>query len=287
MRNTHSSSPSVVVGIDGSRNSLTAALWAVDEAVERDIPLRLVYAIEANGGSMTPEDSARELATAETAVRTTFAAIESGNKPVKLEVEILQGRPTDVLLEAGRAAEMICVGPIGIKNVTAGRIGSTAAELAMRAHCQVAVVRGYDRSNERDSIVAEIDSSPDSDAVLDRGIYEAVLRNAPLVVISVWQSRPTDVHDAHWIAERNRLVRADLDRRLAGRTRRHPELDVTPVAAHGSLLDYLSRHARSTQLVVVGRRRARGVAEMVGAPCYAAVRDTDCSVLVCSSLNGL
>lgn len=40
------SPPSVVVGIDGSRPALDAALWAVDEAVSRDIPLRLVYAID-------------------------------------------------------------------------------------------------------------------------------------------------------------------------------------------------------------------------------------------------
>ena len=32
----------VVVGIDGSRPGIDAALWAVDEAVSRDIPLRLV-----------------------------------------------------------------------------------------------------------------------------------------------------------------------------------------------------------------------------------------------------
>ena len=42
----HRSSPSVVVGIDGSRSAVDAALWAVDEAVSRDIPLRLVYAID-------------------------------------------------------------------------------------------------------------------------------------------------------------------------------------------------------------------------------------------------
>lgn len=36
----------VVVGIDGSRAATHAALWAVDEAVNRDIPLRLVYVID-------------------------------------------------------------------------------------------------------------------------------------------------------------------------------------------------------------------------------------------------
>ena len=46
MRDHYSPSPSVVVGIDGSRSAVNAALWAVDEAVGRDIPLRLIYAID-------------------------------------------------------------------------------------------------------------------------------------------------------------------------------------------------------------------------------------------------
>ena len=34
----------VVVGADGSQAALTAALWAVDEAVHHEVPLRLVHA---------------------------------------------------------------------------------------------------------------------------------------------------------------------------------------------------------------------------------------------------
>ncbi|CAN5597189.1 universal stress protein [soil metagenome] len=287
MRDTPLSSPSVVVGIDGSRTGLTAALWAVDEAVERDIPLRLVYAIEPTDAAMTPEDSARELAVAETAIRMAFVTVESTNKPVKVEVEILQGRPTDMLLEASGGAEMICVGSIGIKNALAKRIGSTAAALATRAHCPVAIIRGYDPTIRPGPIVAEVEPAPDSDAVLERAIGEALLRNAPLVVVSLSQSRLMHDTDTVAIAERNRLVTAELNRRLARFTRQHPQLDVTPVAAHGSLLNYLSYQARSTQLVVVGRRRAHGITEMVGPPCYAALRDTNCSVLVCDPLNPL
>jgi nucleotide-binding universal stress UspA family protein len=281
MRDTLPASPSVVVGIDGSRSGVTAALWAVDEAVERDVPLRLVYAIEPPNGPMTPEDSARALATAEIAVRQAFTAVESTEKPVKIEVEILQGRPTDMLLQASRAAGMTCVGAIGLRHVS-GRIGSTAAELATRALCPVAIIRGYDPSPvTTGSIVVEVDSSSYGEAVLQRGIDEALLRNAPLVVIAVWQSHFTDIHDSRAVAEQNRRIRAGLNRRLACCTRRYPELDVRPVAAHGSLLNYLSRHAPSTQLVVVGRRRAHGVSQMIGPPSYAAMHDTDCSVIVC------
>ena len=53
MRDFPSSSPAVVVGIDGSRTAVDAALWAVDEVVSRDIPLRLVYTIDPNSTSGT------------------------------------------------------------------------------------------------------------------------------------------------------------------------------------------------------------------------------------------
>lgn len=288
MRDTHPASPSVVVGIDGSRNAISAALWAVDEAVERDIPLRLVCAIEPHEGPLDPESAARALATAEIAVRTAFTAVESTDEPVKIEVEILQGLPAPTLLEAGRAAAMICIGATGIKHATSGRVGSTAAALAAWTHSPVAIIRGYDPlSTESRSVVVEVDQSPEGDALIERGIKEALLRSAPLVVISVWQPRVTDIHDCAAVDQQNCTLTAQLNRRLARWIRRYPKLDVRPVAVRGNLLNYLAPHAHSIQLVIVGARRSHGIAEMVGPPSYLALHDTDCSVLVCNSHNAL
>ena len=117
MRDFPSSSPAVVVGIDGSPTAVDAALWAVDEAVSRDIPLRLVYAIDPDNTSGTdPQDAARDLAAAEVAVRYAYTAVESTDKPVKIEVEILQARPTRALLEASRSAAMACVGAMDLRH---------------------------------------------------------------------------------------------------------------------------------------------------------------------------
>jgi nucleotide-binding universal stress UspA family protein len=288
MRDTVPWSPSVVVGIDGSRSGLTAALWAVDEAVNRDIPLRLAYVIDEPGEPRTTDDAAHALAAAEIAVRHAFVAVESTNKPVKIEVEILQGRPSEKLLEASRAATMICIGAVGTKHATTGRLGTTAAALSSRAHCPVAVVRSFDPSPPTpQSIVVEVDKSRDGNAVLQRGVDEALLRRAPLVAVAVWHPCFTDIHDSRAVAEQNRQIRADVNRRLACFVRRHPDLDVRSVAAHGSLLNYLSRHANSTQLVIVGHGRTHGVAEMMGPPSYAALRDTSCSVLICDPQNSL
>jgi nucleotide-binding universal stress UspA family protein len=43
MMNDKHAPSAVVVGIDGSPPAIRAAQWAIDEAVSRSVPLRLVY----------------------------------------------------------------------------------------------------------------------------------------------------------------------------------------------------------------------------------------------------
>ena len=57
---------SIVVGIDGSRTAVRAALWAIDEAISRDIPRHLVAAA----------NSPAERAEAELVVRSVAAAVQ-------------------------------------------------------------------------------------------------------------------------------------------------------------------------------------------------------------------
>ena len=274
--------PSIVVGVDGSRGAVRAAVWAVDEALSRDIPLRLVYSIEPHDFEPSdPQDDERRLASAELAVRYAANAVEATDRPVKVEIDIVAGRPTATLVEASRSAAMICVGAVGLKHFDHNRIGSTAISLVSSAYCPVAIVRGSERTpHEPGWVVVELDESPDSAAVLQCGVEEARLRGAPLRVLGSWQSRYTDVHDTHAVADGNRMVRAQLDRRMSHWKHNYPDLDVRPVAIHGSVLNYLAKHSHSIQLVVVGARNATGVEELLGPTGSAFLHNTDCSVLV-------
>ncbi len=275
--------PSIIVGVDGSRGAVRAALWAIDEAVSRDIPLRLVYAIETSSADEAgAQDEARQLASAELAVRYAANAVEAAERPVKVEVEVVAGRPIATLVDASRAAAMICVGEVGLKHFDHDRIGSTATALVTTAHCPVAIVRGSERTVGPGPgwVVVELDESPDSAAVLQFGVTEARLREAPLRVLSSWQSRYTDVHDSHAVSDGNRMVRAQLDRRLSHWRHQYPDLDARPVAIHGSVLNYLAKHSEEIQLVVVGARNAEGIEALLGPTGSAALHNTDCSVLV-------
>lgn len=257
--------PAIVVGIDGSRGATRAALWATDEAIGRDLPLRLVAADE-HGDS----------AGAEAAVRAAAAAVEATGKQVAIETSVVAAGPTMALLEASRNAAMLCVGAIGLRHFDHARIGSTAAALSASAHCPVAVVRG-EHSTEGGWVVVELDSSRAAAAVLQYAVEEARMRAVPLRVLGTWQS---GAHDSEAVAEAGHLVRVQLDRRLEEWRRRYPDLDVLPVAVHGSGLSYLADNAAAISLIVVGAQDSAAIGELLGPAGLAALQGTDCSVLV-------
>jgi len=265
-------SASIVVGIDGSRTAVRAALWAIDEATSRDIPLRLVAAA----------NSPAERADAELAVRSAASAVEATGRPVALETHVFDGEPTPILLKHSGTAAMVCVGAVGRTHFDRNRVGSTTGALVAAAHCPIAVVRGDNESVAEPGgwVVVELDETPDSAAVLQFGVAEARLRHAPLRVLGAWQSRYTDVHDSHAVADGSRLVRSQLDRRLSQWRHLYPDLDAKPVAIHGSALSYLSKHANEIQLVVVGAPNATGVGELLGPMGLTTLNDTDCTILV-------
>lgn len=279
MYKSASPSSAVVVGIDGSQWSVNAALWAIDEAVSRDVPLRLLYVVEPRGhGDIDPEQEARDLACADVSIRRTLVAVESAEKPVKIEWEVLQGHTARVLLNAARSADLLCMGSLGIAHATGSRLGSTSATLATSALCPVAIIRsgGHHWSTQRRHVVVEIDESPDSVNVLEAGITEARLRGAPLTVLASWHTPLADVHEH--ISDED--TRARLDKRLARHRLANPDVEFNAVAVNGSTMNYLERHTDSIQLLVVSRHRRPGLGEIVGTA-RGVPSQVNCSVLIC------
>jgi nucleotide-binding universal stress UspA family protein len=171
------------VGIDGSQAAITAALWGVNEAISRGVPLRLVSVIKLTHPS--PDDYARDLEHAETSLRQAQSAVEASGKPVKIETGIPRGPAGPVLVEASRDVEMICVRSVGIGRYARSIMGSAATELAEKAHCPVAVLRTERTQPPPDInwIVVRMTDEPDNDAVLKYAAWEAKLRRAPMLVL--------------------------------------------------------------------------------------------------------
>ncbi len=235
--------PTVVVGVDGSKAASDAARWAVDEAVSRDIPLRLVYVV-------APPDSRPRwahdgrLAAARAVLHDARRAVETTGEQVKIEAEILWGRPLAKLMEESRSAAMICVGFIGLSHAARG-VGSVSASLAASALCPVAVVR-RPAGTPATAKVGRVIVRADNAVALSHAFEEARLRQAPLLAIAV-AAGPDD-------ADTKRSARAQLRRRIARWTRLYPDVRVESAVVRGSVEEYLAADGERDQLFVTDAR---------------------------------
>lgn len=272
---------SVVVGIDGSQAAVRAALWAVDEVAGTDIPLRLIYIRELS--SMPSHGESRTaMAAAEEAVYDAYHAVTAVGKPVKVEMEILEGPVVPTLIQTSESTQLICVGDVGFGQSSPAGFGSTATALVRVAHCSVAVIRG-DHSDEQTKdrcVVAHVAGCADDHAVLKFGFEEAYRRNARLVVLTAWHSRFDDLRIDKLINDHEHRMHEILDRLVALWSPHYPEVHVSTIAAYGPLLNYLTDHASSIQLVVVGATQTHEVQQFVSPAADPALRDSDFALLV-------
>ena len=138
----------------------------------------------------SPEDTFHlEVQYAESSLRAATAAVEANGKPVKIETEILWGSPDTALINESRNASMVCIGSVGIGAVASKMWGSTAATLADKAYCPVAIIRSPHNSpaSGPDWIVVVVEDHADNESVIEHAMNEARLRTAPVLAVGVWE----------------------------------------------------------------------------------------------------
>lgn len=258
----------IVVGIDGSAAAIHTATWAIDEAISRDMPLRLVYvahredAAEAHTGEVS-----LDMEYAETALRAAHAAVETTGKPVKVDTAILHGRPAEALIRESRNAELICVGSLGIGRLARAFLGSTAAALAERARCPVAIIRSrLDAPADIQLIAVVLDASPKSD-VVRYAMCEAQLRKVPVLAVGGADDLGETPQD-------------ELDRRVRMWQRHYPGVRIDPVPTLAGIVRYLADHGDPNRLVVIGAAESGQVGTIVGPHRHRVYQQGECSVLV-------
>jgi nucleotide-binding universal stress UspA family protein len=260
--------PAVIVGVDGSQAAIRAAEWAADEAVFRGVSLLMLAFITTTHPSAA--DYRRDVMHAEASLHTARLAVEAMGRPVKVETDILRGPPGAMLVAESDDAEMICVGSVGIGRYARALLGSTATEVAEKAHCPVAVIRSrLDQIGpDINWIVVEVNDAPGSDTVIDQAMKEAKLRNLPVLAIASTQagSAETPSHE--------------LDNRLSPWRRWYPEVHIYPVTAGGSVAHFLNSNDNLVSLAVVGSADAGQLAQIVGPHDHPVFRHAESSVLI-------
>jgi nucleotide-binding universal stress UspA family protein len=134
-----SSPASVTVGIDGSASALTALDWAVDYALARTLPLRLVTAVDAPAPVRTRYSMVELRHEAEQeSQQVVDRALESARAAApELDVTaVVSGEPPiPTLLLASRTSLLLVVGCRGLSPIQEVFLGSVSTSVSAHAHC--------------------------------------------------------------------------------------------------------------------------------------------------------
>jgi nucleotide-binding universal stress UspA family protein len=166
----NSSPKPVVVGIDGSQEAIGAAKWAAEEAISRDVPLRMVYII--NADPIAPGYSFR-VPMGELALRVATKAVTDHDKTLKVETVLSTGPVPQTLARESRHAEVLCLGAVGMGRLGGRLLGSTATALARTAKSPVAVIARPVARTSFDPIVVLVDPAEDGDIIVYHALTHA------------------------------------------------------------------------------------------------------------------
>ncbi len=139
----------IVVGVDGSPQSVDALRWALVEADARHATVEAVSTwsnpvmADAYGGTAMMGFDAADLVKATT--QTLEAAIEAAcpdpAKRAEIERVVTEGGAGHVLIERSRGADLLVVGSRGHGGFAGLLLGSVSSQCVHHAHCPVTVIR--------------------------------------------------------------------------------------------------------------------------------------------------
>ncbi|WP_174673790.1 universal stress protein [Streptomyces pluripotens] len=258
----------IVVGVDGSEQSLRAVDWATDEAALRGVPLRLVYASlwERYEGELPGRDHGRETeeALAQDIVDGAAQRAHRRQPGVQVTTEVLPEEPEYALVRESGTALAVVLGCRGRSGVTEALLGSVSVTVAGRAQCPVIVLRGsHDnrvRPGAQDRVVLGVAGKPAGSAAVRFAIEEAGLRGVPLEAVRAWR-RPAHVVTGHPLltGEPAHLQEQDAAEMVEQALRDAPEnLELHRTTIEGHPRDALLAASRHAGLLVVGARRRSG-----------------------------
>jgi nucleotide-binding universal stress UspA family protein len=256
----------VVAGVDGSESALHAVRWAAYEAQRRDVPLSLVHACEIPAGyppGFVDWHVLHEALAAEGRSWLDRAREAAVTAVPGLAVDVVQvtAGVVPTLIKQSAGAALLVLGTRGLGGFTDLLVGSTAVELAARAHCPVVVVRGADAGTG--PVVVGVDGTPVGEAAIAFAFAEASTRGTDLVAVHAWTDLLLEVAFAGGAAALDFAPLAQqaeevLGERLAGWQEKYPDVHVTRHVVRERPSRALLRHAERAQLVVVGSRGRGG-----------------------------
>lgn len=184
----------IIVGVDGSPNSLAALRWAHEHAFRRRDHVVALFAWgfvpprhAGDGHTFDPGYGAGEAAAA---LAVAVEAAVGAGRSAGIERRVEFGVASRALLGAAAAADLLVVGARGVGGLRGLLLGSVSRQCLHHATGPLAIVPGGAAEPTRAGrrrVVVGVDGSAGSDRALDWAIEEARSRGAPLEVVHAWE----------------------------------------------------------------------------------------------------
>ncbi|MGW7409978.1 universal stress protein [Streptomyces sp. NPDC054833] len=288
----------VVVGLDGSRESLAAAEWAAGEAFRRGLPLRLVHAWEglSPDASSLPELEAPRY-WARRILREAMDQLNERHPQVYLSAEQIARPAADALVTAGAEGELLVLGSRAFSGLGGFMAGSVALATVAHVTRPVVLVRA-DRAAEDDHVLDEegrpsartpyrdvvvgVDTAQPCEELLAFALKSAALRSAPLRVVHTWQ---VPYAQSAAVARMSTVARQAAERALDAMLRpwreKYPTVKIQELVENGRPAQLLLDASQDAGLLVVGRRiRPATLGTHTGPVAHAVMHHVHCPVAV-------
>ncbi|TQM32508.1 universal stress protein [Nocardia bhagyanarayanae] len=277
--------PPVVVGVDGSAQSLTAVRWAAQYAARHRAPLQLIHALgvptDFGPGMAGPifdveswRRAGRDLlaAVADTA-RTAAAPIAT----IEVFSVVTDGAPVPVLRERAAEARLVVVGSHGHGAFGRLLLGSVSTALVRHAHGPVAVIPDTETDNWQGPVVVGVDGSPCSAQAVAMAFEEAGERGTAVTAVHTWSEF------GRYESRKEMQIEAEalLAESLAGYSEKYPEVPVTRIVTEDRPARRIMQAADGAQLIVLGSHGRGGFPGMtLGSVPHAVAHRTEVPLIV-------
>jgi nucleotide-binding universal stress UspA family protein len=268
----------VVVGVDGSEESLRAVEWAAREADRHGAPLRIVSAPamppRMYASDAAPETVAKVLGSVpRRALGEAIARAGEVAPDLLIDADLLTGPPALAVTGCGSGALMLVVGARGAGGFAAMVLGSVSRYAAMHAPCPVVAVREETGVVHREVVVG-IRDAHDATATLAFAFEEAALRGATLVAVHAWYWFPSALgtsgsgETAGSAADLGKVsadASGNLTEILRAWREKYPDVPVRQDVVRGHPARVLASYTARSDLVVIGRHGGHDTGPAIGA----------------------